>query len=112
MSKVSGYSLRKWVLGALMLTTAAAASAQYQLKIFPVDRDSLSSIAKNLGLQQEFPSRLACTEYINKLPAILMEKGYPTASVDSMAFDSASAMVKIFFGQAYRLANINTSSVN
>ena len=112
MPKVSGYSLQKWVLGALMLTIGTMASAQYQLKILPVDRDSLSPIVKTLGLQQEFPSRLACTEYINKLPATLLEKGYPTASVDSMAFDSASAIVKIYFGQTYRFAGINTTSVS
>jgi outer membrane protein assembly factor BamA len=111
MPKVSGYSLRKWILGTLLLTIAAMASGQYQLKILPVDKDAVF-ITKTLGLQQDFANRLVCTQYINNLPASLFEKGYPSASVDSVGFDSTSATIKLFSGEAYKLAYINTGTVN
>ncbi|MEO5681188.1 MAG: BamA/TamA family outer membrane protein [Chitinophagaceae bacterium] len=111
MPKVSGYSLGKWMLGTWMLTIAAAASAQYQLKIIPVDKDT-AFITKTLGLQQDFASRLLCTEYIYNLPASLQAKGYPAASIDSVAYDSSSATIKLYTGETYKLAYINTSNIN
>ncbi|MEO5593263.1 MAG: hypothetical protein ABIR15_01815 [Chitinophagaceae bacterium] len=111
MPKVSGYSLRKWILGTLMLTISAMAAAQYQLKILPVDKDSVF-IAKTLALQQDFPNRILCTQYIDNLIPDLLTKGYPTASIDSAGYDSTSATVKLFIGEAYKLAYINTASVN
>ena len=111
MPKVSGYCLRKWILGTLLLTIAAMASGQYQLKILPVDKDAVF-ITKTLGLQQDFANRLVCTQYIDNLTANLFEKGYPSASVDSVGFDSTSATIKLFLGEAYKLAYINTGTVN
>jgi hypothetical protein len=40
---------------------------------------------------------MQCMNYINTLPAVLSAKGYPTASVDSIWQDSASAQVSNFF---------------
>ena len=110
MPKVSGYYVRKWILGTLLLAISFMASAQYQLKIIPVDKDA--AFIKSFGLEQDFASRLVCNEYINNLIASLQLKGYPTASIDSIAFDSASAIIKLFFGETYKLAHVNTSSVN
>ena len=110
MPKVSGYGLRKWMLGTLLLTIAAVASGQYQLKILPVDKDSV--FIKTLGLQQDFPSRLTCMQYIDNLIPGLQAKGYPSASADSVWFDSTSATIKLFFGETYKLAHINTGTIN
>src|SRR5882762_84241 len=101
MPKVSGYSLRKWILGILMLTIAVMASGQYQLKILPADKDSVF-ITKTLGLQQNFPNRVVCTEYIYNLISTLQTRGYPSASIDSIAFDSASATIKLYIGETYK----------
>lgn len=111
MPKVSGYRLRKFVLCILMLCLTIMASAQYALKIVPVDKDSVF-ITGTLGLQTDFASRMACVQYINNLTGNLLEKGYPAASVDSAAFDSASATIKLYIGEAYKLAFINTTAVN
>ena len=110
MPKVSGYGLRKWMLGTLLLTIAAVASGQYQLKILPVDKDSV--FIKTLGLQQDFPSRLTCMQYIDNLIPGLQAKGYPSASADSVWFDSTSATIKLFFGETFKLAHINTGTIN
>ena len=111
MPKVSGYSLGKWILATLMLTIAAMASAQYRLKILPVDKDSLF-ITKTLELQQDFSNRIVCTQYIINITETLLQKGFPTASIDSIGYDSTSASIKLFVGDAYKLMNINTGAVN
>ena len=108
MSKVSGYRLAKWILTAWLLTIATLLSAQYQLKYIPVDKDS-SFLSKTLGLQESFVNRLLCMQYIGDLDSLLRAKGYPTASIDSIWADSASATVKLFIGDAYKLTQINTS---
>jgi len=111
MSKVSGYRLAKWILTAWLLTIATLLSAQYQLKYIPVDKDS-SFLFKTLGLQESFANRLLCTQYIGDLDSLLRAKGYPTASIDSIWADSASATVKLFIGDAYKLTQINTSTAD
>ncbi|MEO6314193.1 MAG: ShlB/FhaC/HecB family hemolysin secretion/activation protein [Chitinophagaceae bacterium] len=111
MPKVSGYRLGTWILGTWLLVLAHGAAGQYRLKILPVDKDSIF-ITNTLALQQNFESRLACSEYINLLPAALQTKGYPSASVDSVAYDSTSATIQLFFGDAYKLAMLSTGWVN
>jgi len=111
MSKLSGYRLAKWILTAWLLTIATLLSAQYQLKYIPVDKDS-SFLFKTLGLQESFANRLLCTQYIGDLDSLLRAKGYPTASIDSIWADSASATVKLFIGDAYKLTQINTSTAD
>ncbi len=110
MSKVSGYRLAKWLLVALMLAIVSASSAQYQLKILPVDKDT--AFIKTLGLQQDFGNKLLCMQYVNELIPYLQTKGYSTASADSLAFDSTSAAIKLFLGETYKVGFINTSSIN
>ena len=109
MPKVSGYSLGKWILGTWMLTIAVMAQGQYQLNIIPIDKDSV--FIRNLGLTTGFTSRQSCTQYVNSLPSSLQAKGYPAASVDSVSFDSTTASIQLFIGEAYKLAYINTRSI-
>ncbi len=111
MPKVSGYSLRKLILCTLMLTFGASSFAQYQLKIVPVDKDTVF-IAQTLGLQQNFASRLACVAYINTLPSTLQQKGYGSASIDSVAYDSTMAIIQLYVGPTYKLTYLNTGTVN
>lgn len=111
MPKVSGYRLQKWILCAWLLGMSVMACGQYPLKIVPVDRDSVF-IAKTLGLQQDFPGRIACVEYVNNLTATLLQKGYPAASVDSAWFDSAGAVIHLYIGDVYKLILINPGNTS
>jgi len=111
MPKVSGYSLGKWIMAIWMLSITAMASGQYTLKYIPADKDSVF-LVNTLGLQSSFSNRLLCTQYINDLTATLQAKGYPSASVDSVWSDSTAASVKLFVGEAYKLAHVNTGSVD
>jgi len=94
----------------LLLLGNSRGFAQYRLHISYVDKDSLS-IQKKLGLETAFRSRETCTEYIYNMPALLQAKGYMTVSVDSVHYDSADAAVRLYVGNAYRWAFINTRKI-
>jgi outer membrane protein assembly factor BamA len=86
------------------------AQSGYQLMVRGVDKDS-ARIVSETGLQTSFPSRIACTDYINKLPGMLQAKGYVTASVDSIRHDSASARLVLYCGELYRWATLDTRAI-
>jgi outer membrane protein assembly factor BamA len=71
--------------------------------------DKAPEVLKNeIGLQTEFSTRVTCIEYVNKLPSLLQAKGFVTASLDSIFFDTTSANLVIYLGQQYKWAHINT----
>ena len=92
------------------LLSESSAQDKYQLNVRVIDKDP--SVLTTLGLQNSFDSRAACTDYVNKLSSFLHSKGYVTASIDSLRYDSLSANAVIFFGEAYQWTEINTDRVN
>jgi len=72
--------------------------------------DSAMLVAKT-GLQTTFVSRTACTEYMNKLNGLLQSRGYVTASVDSLRYDSTAAHAVLFLGELYLWAQLDAKSV-
>ncbi len=112
MTKLSqSISLLIFLFVSLLLHIPASAQDKYQLNIKAVDKDS-AYLTDIIGLQNSFASKATCINYINKLPSILQSKGYVTASLDSIAYDSASAHVVLFLGEAYHWAQLNTDYVN
>jgi outer membrane protein assembly factor BamA len=93
------------------LLCATNGYSQYQLKIFPVDKDS-AFLQKNFALQTSFKSRGACLEYVYDLPALLQSKGYLTTSIDSIKSDSAQASVHLYTGDIYKWVHINTKNID
>lgn len=91
-----------------MLLLAAGAQSNYKMQYRFIDTIDVSVA---LSLQQAFPDKAGCSQYIFELPKLLQKKGYVTASVDSVQMDSAKAEVLIFLGQSYRWANLSTDSV-
>lgn len=85
--------------------------AIYQLNASCIDKDP-EFLKNEVGLQTEFPSRLNCIDYVNKLPSLLQAKGFVTSSLDSVLFDSTAANVVIYLGQQYKWAHINTTSAD
>src|SRR5215467_14392702 len=92
------------------LSISVPAQDKYELSIKAVDKDS--TFLNTIGLQNSFNSRGACVEYVNKLSSFLQSKGYVTASIDSLHYDSLSAAAIIFLGNSYHWARLNTDSVN
>lgn len=69
-------------------------------------------LVDSIGLQTQFPSRNECIAYVTNLPAMLQVKGYVTASIDSLSFDSTFATLVLFIGNNYKWAEINTSGID
>src|SRR5690348_15120117 len=89
----------------LLLGCQVCAQQNYSLHIKGVDKDS-SFIVSQTGLATTFPSRLACIEYVFKLPVLLQSKGYVTASIDSIRYDSTFAQLVLFMGERYYWAEL------
>ncbi|MFL5742003.1 MAG: hypothetical protein ACJ75B_17395 [Flavisolibacter sp.] len=89
----------------LVLTSFCAVHAQsYTVHFNRVD----SSKEQNVVLQSSFASKNEAGLYILRLPALLRTKGYITASVDSIRYDSLSAEVSLYLGEQYRWTKVNT----
>src|ERR1700733_12208140 len=104
MPKLRGYG-RTLLL--LLLLSNHGAFAQYRLHIRPVDKDSFF-IRQKLAPPPSFKNKTACTDYIFTILPLLQTKGYMTASVDSLHYDSTGATIRLYIGAIYRWARINT----
>ena len=95
-----------------VLLAAHDSSAQniYRLNMRVSDRDT-TFLTEVLGIPSQFASRIACNEYINGLTSSLREKGYVTASLDSIRYDSTSASAVIFVGDKYQWSGVNTDHI-
>src|SRR5215813_13399256 len=106
MTKINQLILLFALLFVSALLNESAAQNKYELNFRVVDKDS--DAVNTIGLQNSFDSKGACTEYVNKLPSLLQSKGYVSASIDSLTYDSLSAHVVIFLGEAYHWTEIIT----
>src|SRR4029078_6692064 len=98
----------KHLLAAIsFLTTFCIGKAQSYLVYYKTPEGD-TSIRQRLSLQKNFSSQTEATLYVFQLPSLLQAKGYMTASVDSMQFDSSFSTVVIFLGEQYKWARINT----
>jgi outer membrane protein assembly factor BamA len=94
----------------LLLSIYTSAQNKYYLHVRGVDKDSATIVSK-AGLQTAFVSKTTCTDYINRLPGYLQSKGYVSASVDSLKYDSASARIVLFLGELYLWAQLDAKNV-
>jgi len=108
MIKVRGYC--RTLLWILVLSPFSGWT-QYPLHILPVDKDS-GFIKNRLGLTTTFRTREACTEYIFNLLPLLQGKGYATASADSVIIESGGASMRLYVGNIYHWASIDTRHVD
>src|SRR4249919_3009542 len=94
-----------------LITVLAGSPARSQnhfpLHYYFVDKDSSFKPAQ-LGLLEEIANQNLCLDYAYKLPSFLQSKGFVTASVDSLYFDSTHATAWVFTGQAYQWLNLVT----
>ncbi|HYE55878.1 MAG TPA: hypothetical protein VD996_13590, partial [Chitinophagaceae bacterium] len=88
----------------------SSARSQYNLRVLPVDKDSV--FVGQLKLQTSFRNMELAADYIQNLPALMQSKGYIAASVDSVHMDTTWAAVSLYVGDAFKWAWLNTSKVN
>src|SRR5436189_5145395 len=91
----------------LLLSLNSVAQNNFPLQITSIDKDS-TFIFSNLGLRTVFATRNDCVSYINQLTANLQTKGYVTASLDSIHYDSAFARVVMYVGDKYEWSQLDT----
>src|SRR5689334_12541926 len=94
----------------LLAFQKAGAQQLYYLKTSGADKDSVF-LTDVIGIPASFSSRMTCTDYINKLVPALHAKGYVTASLDNVAYDSAAASIAIYIGEVYQWASVDTRNV-
>jgi outer membrane protein assembly factor BamA len=99
----------KHLLAAIsFLTTFCIGKAQsYSVYYRTLEGDT--SFQQKLSLQRDFSSQTEAALYIVQLPFLLQGKGYITASVDSVQYDSLFARATVYLGEQYKWAKISTS---
>ncbi|MEO5648295.1 MAG: hypothetical protein ABIR03_00050 [Ginsengibacter sp.] len=74
-------------------------------------KDTLYNVSQT-SLKNNFETKEDASVYLLSLPTMLLAKGFPGASIDSITYDSASAKVLLFLGERYEWALINTDSID
>lgn len=82
----------------------------YTVQYISAAKDTSSEI-QQFNFKTIFDTRASAEIYINKLPEMLLNRGFPTASVDSVFYDSTGAKVKLYIGEKYQWAQISTDSI-
>jgi outer membrane protein assembly factor BamA len=95
----------------LLCMETAIAQDKYQLQFNFVDKDSTVN-PQLLGLQTSFHDRDQCFLYAEKIPSILRARGYITASLDSIFYDSLYANAWIYLGSSYRWVKIGVEETD
>ena len=90
---------------------ASSAVAQYHLQINYVDKDSTFK-PQELKLETNFVSQLLCSDYINKLPALLNSKGFSGASIDSIVIDSSFTSIQLYLGAKQKWLRLSTAGID
>ena len=97
--------LRIYSLFLLCFLLHAFAKAQYHLSFFPVDKDS--SFIASLSLRHSFKDKSECADYLDRLPDLLIAKGFAAASIDSIYYRKDSTIAAVFFGQLYKIGSLH-----
>ncbi len=110
-SRMRKYRLQISVLLALLAAICTHGQEKYLLQVRYADTLS-ARIGDTSLVQQNFSSRIECSGYLAQLPARLQARGFVTASVDSIRFDSTFASIVLYLGQRYQWARLDTRQVD
>jgi len=72
--------------------------------------DSMSK--QKIELKSTFSSRLEANTYLATLRNNLLNKGFVTASIDSIQLDSAGGRVSLYLGEQYKWARLTTEPID
>ena len=84
---------------------------KYTVQYFLSGKDTLYKL-QQLDLKSVFDTRQNAEIYLNSIPVTLLGKGFPTASVDSIIYDSLTSRVVLYLGEQYKWVQINTDSID
>jgi outer membrane protein assembly factor BamA len=83
------------------------AQKNYPLEINCIDKPA-GFATQTLLLKQDFASLYECRDYTTNLLSLLQSKGYITASIDTIRFDSSKAVLVLFAGDMYKWKSLDT----
>ncbi|MDE3185720.1 MAG: hypothetical protein KGM16_20090 [Bacteroidota bacterium] len=89
----------------------AICQKKYRAEYIVSGKDTLDNFHQ-LGLKNDFENKESAQKYINELPATLLSRGFPAASVDSVFYDSSFVRAKIYLGEKFKWAEISTDSID
>lgn len=87
------------------------AQERFSLHIIPIDKDS-ALIKKILQPPTLFISKDDCFNYIDQIVPNLQAKGYISASIDSIYYDSTAATALLYVGELYKWVALYTDSIS
>jgi len=87
-----------------------AVQQSYTLSFLPSGKDSLFHI-EGINLQKQFNSEREANSYLKNLPELLYDRGYLSASIDSIKTDSAQKTIFLFPGKQYQWMEVTTDSI-
>lgn len=100
----------KHLLAAISFLTTFCFSEAQSYFVYYKTPEGDTSLLQKLALQKNFASQTEAGMYLLQLSSRLQGKGYITASVDSVLYDSLSATAVVYPGEQYKWARINTSN--
>lgn len=110
-TKYIGRNLSLIFFMVFLLSNTVFSQDNYKIRYILSGKDTSYNI-QQLDLKSTFENKTFAELYINKLPETLLAKGFPTASVDSVFYDTLSARVIIYPGKKYQWSGISTDSVD
>ena len=107
------YLSRGLLIAALIILSVTNISAQKKYIVnYKLSGNDTTLKVSQLGLKISFDGKEFAAEYLNTLPATLISRGFPGASVDSVVYDSTQANVSLYLGGQYKWVQINIDSVD
>lgn len=91
----------------LLMGIYATSQNNYLLVIEPVDKTP--AFIQTLNLKTSFINKDECSIYASQLIPILQAKGFVSASVDSVRYDSTTAIIKLYTGQLYKWGSVTAN---
>ena len=108
--KIKGKTAFLLFTALLVFSSGVFGQKKYSIQYLLTDKDSLYKDI-TVALKNTFNSQEEAISYVKTLPEILLAKGYPVASVDSVYYDSTFASVNLYPGPKYSWGKINTDSI-
>ncbi len=94
-----------FLIALLLINHLALSQRSYVLKIHSVDKTS-GFLLNAFNPDTLFGDKTECQIYVSKFFAALQAKGYITASVDSIIYDSLSAKMVLYVGELYKWSSV------
>ncbi|MEO7960191.1 MAG: hypothetical protein ABIR19_01515 [Ginsengibacter sp.] len=91
-----------------LVTANGFSQDKYTITYKIIDKDTLQLAT---DLKTTFADETSALDFLNSLPLLLLKRGYPAASIDSIKRDSTFAIVQIYFGRQISFIDVTTDSI-